>query len=123
MWWVQVPDEMNRVDKVGIFQQLVELCEVNTDVKNKVGRACAWSSRSIARRGIYCGVGLNGRCTIVCWETFWQASILLLVTPAAVLFLVLVAQVWPVCYLFRSATCSSYPLRSGRRWLPTPRRL
>lgn len=36
---VQVPDEMNRVDKVGIFQQLVELCEVNTDVKNKV---CMW---------------------------------------------------------------------------------
>jgi hypothetical protein len=36
-----VPDELNRVDKVGTFQQLVEMTEINTDLKNKVCvRAC-----------------------------------------------------------------------------------
>lgn len=33
---INVPDELNRVDKVGQFQQLVELSEVNTELKNKV---------------------------------------------------------------------------------------
>eukprot|EP00197_Chlamydomonas_leiostraca_P008112 CAMPEP_0202870554 /NCGR_PEP_ID=MMETSP1391-20130828/16057_1 /ASSEMBLY_ACC=CAM_ASM_000867 /TAXON_ID=1034604 /ORGANISM="Chlamydomonas leiostraca, Strain SAG 11-49" /LENGTH=611 /DNA_ID=CAMNT_0049551153 /DNA_START=278 /DNA_END=2109 /DNA_ORIENTATION=+ len=33
---ISVPDELNCVDKVGQFQQLVELSEMNTDLKNKV---------------------------------------------------------------------------------------
>ncbi len=33
---IQVPDDLNRVEKVGQFQQLVELAEVNPDLKNKV---------------------------------------------------------------------------------------
>lgn len=33
---VQIPDDLNRVEKVGQFQKLVELTEVNSDLKNKV---------------------------------------------------------------------------------------
>ncbi|GFH16547.1 uncharacterized protein HaLaN_12984 [Haematococcus lacustris] len=36
---ILVPDELNRVDKVGVFQKLVELSEVQQDVKNKVDTA------------------------------------------------------------------------------------
>ena len=31
-----IPDELNKVDKVGQFQQLVEMSEMNSDLKNKV---------------------------------------------------------------------------------------
>ncbi len=33
---ISVPDELNRIDKVGQFQQLVEQSEMNSDLKNKV---------------------------------------------------------------------------------------
>ena len=33
---IGIPDELNKVDKVGQFQQLVEMCEMNSDLKNKV---------------------------------------------------------------------------------------
>lgn len=38
---INVPDELNCVDKVGQFQQLVELSEMNTDLKNKVRKGAA----------------------------------------------------------------------------------
>eukprot|EP00967_Tisochrysis_lutea_P025812 scaffold29781_cov18-Tisochrysis_lutea.AAC.1 len=36
---LQICDELNRLEKVGQFQQLVELSELNPDLKHKVGFA------------------------------------------------------------------------------------
>lgn len=33
---ISIPDELNRIEKVGQFQALVEQCEMNSDLKNKV---------------------------------------------------------------------------------------
>lgn len=33
---IGVPDNLNRIDKVGQFRELVELSEMNSDIKNKV---------------------------------------------------------------------------------------
>jgi len=33
---INLPDELNRIDKVGHFQQLMEQCEMNSDLKNKI---------------------------------------------------------------------------------------
>ena len=34
---IGVPDNLNRIEKVGQFRELVELSEMNSDIKNKVG--------------------------------------------------------------------------------------
>jgi hypothetical protein len=45
---ITLPDELNRVDKVGQFQQLVEQSEMNSDLKTKV---CACVERGGGKLG------------------------------------------------------------------------